>query len=239
MKEHGVPDSRLTVIKKDTDNPKPGEYWLCQCECGNFISVKRENLIRKDRKGTRSCGCMHKEVINRFTQLHTHDLTNQRFGKLVALYRTDRIENGETFWMCQCDCGQLKEVKTNNLLQGRTQSCGCLSSVKEEYIAQQLLSAGYDFARQYTFSNCVGLSGRKLRFDFAVFINNKTILIEYQGEQHYNPNNPWYSTDNVMRDNIKRQFCQEHKIQLIELTKEDDLNNLIELIKERGDDLSD
>ena len=42
-----------------------------------------------------------------------------------------------------------------------------------------------------------------------------------------------------MRDNIKRQFCQKHKIQLIELTKEDDLNNLIELIKERGNDLSD
>lgn len=26
MKEHGVPESRLTVIKKDLDNPKPGEY---------------------------------------------------------------------------------------------------------------------------------------------------------------------------------------------------------------------
>lgn len=52
------------------------------------------------------------------------DLTNQRFGMLIALKRV-QSKNGHTYWLCQCDCGNQKEIQTSHLTCGTVQSCGC------------------------------------------------------------------------------------------------------------------
>ena len=57
------------------------------------------------------------------------DLTGQRFGKLVALKKAPS-RSGKTYWLCQCDCGNQKEIQTNHLVEGSIQSCGCLSAAK-------------------------------------------------------------------------------------------------------------
>lgn len=53
------------------------------------------------------------------------DLTGQRFGRLVA---TERVftDSQRTTWLCRCDCGNQKTVRTSDLRNGHTQSCGCL-----------------------------------------------------------------------------------------------------------------
>lgn len=60
------------------------------------------------------------------------DLTNQRFGKLIALTPTHK--NGKTAWHCRCDCGNETNVFTFCLKNGNTSSCGCGQSnqVKNE-----------------------------------------------------------------------------------------------------------
>lgn len=52
------------------------------------------------------------------------DLTNQRFGKLLALEKAPS-RSGKTYWKCRCDCGTIKEVQTGHLKSGAIQSCGC------------------------------------------------------------------------------------------------------------------
>ena len=52
------------------------------------------------------------------------DLTGQQFGKLTVLHRGERLGGGAT-WVCQCDCGQKVVVRSDNLRNGRTKSCGC------------------------------------------------------------------------------------------------------------------
>ena len=59
------------------------------------------------------------------------DLTNQRFGKLIALYSTHK--NGKTAWHCKCDCGNELDVFTFCLRNGNTSSCGC-EKIKNELI---------------------------------------------------------------------------------------------------------
>ena len=55
MKEHGVPDSRLTVIKRDTDSKDRLSKWICRCECGTVFSAYGTKI----RNGwTKSCGCL-------------------------------------------------------------------------------------------------------------------------------------------------------------------------------------
>lgn len=62
MKEHGVPNSRLTVIAEDKEyklqNNKKGIFWKCKCECGNIIIANGTYIRNGDRL---SCGCKHNE----------------------------------------------------------------------------------------------------------------------------------------------------------------------------------
>lgn len=37
------------------------------------------------------------------------NITGQRFGKLIALKKVDS-RKGNTYWLCQCDCGNQKEI---------------------------------------------------------------------------------------------------------------------------------
>lgn len=56
------------------------------------------------------------------------DLVGKRFGRLLVV-QFDRREDGETYWVCRCDCGNKKIVRGSNLTKKNgTMSCGCLSS---------------------------------------------------------------------------------------------------------------
>lgn len=82
--------------------------WRCRCDCGIERDVLSDTLIRGHRT---SCGCRGSK-----------DLTNQRFGSLIALYRI--TGNGKAKWHCRCDCGDEKDVFGEDLLRGNTTSCG-------------------------------------------------------------------------------------------------------------------
>ena len=57
-------------------------------------------------------------------------LKGQRFGRLVVLddyYKLEEYDNSHHAWCkCKCDCGNEVDVKANRLIQGATNSCGCL-----------------------------------------------------------------------------------------------------------------
>lgn len=58
----------------------------------------------------------------------TRDLTNIRFGMLIALGAVGKTERGKYIWECLCDCGRRSEKTSNNLIQGSVRSCGCASA---------------------------------------------------------------------------------------------------------------
>lgn len=59
------------------------------------------------------------------------DLTNKRFGKLIANTDIGYIGNNpHRVWSCVCDCGNLVNVAGSNLRSGITSSCGCLQREK-------------------------------------------------------------------------------------------------------------
>ena len=70
MKEHGVPDSLLTVLY-EVRNEKGQLYWHCQCECGKEIDLPGGKI----RSGnTKSCGCLGTLA---------RQLENQRRGHII------------------------------------------------------------------------------------------------------------------------------------------------------------
>lgn len=55
----GLRVGKLVVIKDSGQRTDHGEIlWLCQCDCGNQTLVKTSHLVRKNRDGTSSCGCL-------------------------------------------------------------------------------------------------------------------------------------------------------------------------------------
>lgn len=53
------------------------------------------------------------------------NLTDQRFGRLVAIQPAARRTSGRTAWDCICDCGTFKSVDSRSMIRGTTLSCGC------------------------------------------------------------------------------------------------------------------
>ena len=57
------------------------------------------------------------------------NLTGKIFGRLKVIERDDTKPQGHgksAYWICQCDCGNLKTVRTDKLRNGEISSCGCL-----------------------------------------------------------------------------------------------------------------
>lgn len=198
---------RLTVLKRA---PRPegvkgnDAYWLCQCDCGNTTIVMGKSL--KNGK-TKSCGCYRHDK-------NIRDLIGQRFGKLVVLESAGLNKEGRQLWKCQCDCGNIHITTSKNLQTGACKSCGCLTSTGEMEIESILQKSNINYSKQYFFKDLKSQKGGLLKFDFAIFINNKlSHLIEFQGEQHYNVNS--FFDQPKENDKLKIEYCKEHNIPLI------------------------
>lgn len=199
---------RLTVIDRISkpQGIKGGDaYWVCKCECGNFVSVMGKSL--KNGK-TKSCGCYRHDKL-------VKDLKGQRFGNLLVIAPAGISKDGHQLWRCQCKCGNSHITTGHNLQDGSCQSCGCLTSVGEMEIEQILQENNINYSKQYSFPDLRGERGGLLRFDFAIFENNQLkLLVEFQGEQHYDYSSSFY--DKPQDSDIKKQeYCKKHNIPLI------------------------
>lgn len=106
MKEHGVEDSKLFVIKRIENRITSGGYkihqWLCRCECGKELIVDSKSL----RNGnTKSCGCIRAKylnskrkefnkytIVNDTVQIHISK-DNQDFITLISIEDLEKVKN--------------------------------------------------------------------------------------------------------------------------------------------------
>lgn len=62
------------------------------------------------------------------------DISNIKFNKLQPLFRVngDFVKDKNSYWLCQCDCGNQIIEKATELRYGKIHSCGCY---KKEYLS--------------------------------------------------------------------------------------------------------
>ena len=60
------------------------------------------------------------------------DLTGQKFGRLTAVEFSHKNKSRKTYWLWQCDCGNIIVARTDCVKNGSTQSCGCLKKEQDE-----------------------------------------------------------------------------------------------------------
>lgn len=126
-------------------------------------------------------------------------------------------------WLCKCGCCENEFIALPaKVMNGHITSCGCRKrSSREEFIRNILSKNNIPFLEQYRFSDCK--YKYSLPFDFAILDKNKTpsLLIEYDGKQHYHPIPFWNGEDGLeitrTRDDIKDTYCIDNDILLLRL----------------------
>lgn len=79
------------------------------------------------------------------------DLKGQKFGRLTVIEDTGKRYRSRIIWRCQCNCGNLHEVASNDLTTGHIKSCGCLAKeVKKKCLFKHGGASGEKKSRLYT-----------------------------------------------------------------------------------------
>ena len=87
----------------------------CKCDCGGEIETKLYMLYRGSVK---NCGCKteYDNGIKKYIGQKYHNLTIEDYIGSV---------NKRRVFKCRCDCGNVIEANSNQLIQGIKQDCGC------------------------------------------------------------------------------------------------------------------
>ena len=212
---------KLTVVEMLYNYKNNETYCKCNCDCGSQVITRANSLVTGN---TSSCGC-----------IHSPSLLGNRYGRLTV---AEEVENDtpQRLWRCDCDCGGEVIVRSYALTSGHTQSCGCLRSESvslfEVFIADILRDNLVSYYTEYTFEDCKGVGNKKLRFDF--YLPDYNTLIEYDGMQHFKPieyfGGEKHFNTQKQNDEIKNQYCESHKINLIRIPytlSKDEVENII------------
>jgi hypothetical protein len=150
----GMKFGRLTVLYRDENNKEGRATWMCECSCENktLKLVTGKQLLNGSIV---SCGCKKKE--------RKRNLINQIFGRWTVIERDNNSKKSK--WICKCSCelNTIRSVDECNLINGSSQSCGCLNRK-----ISSLRS-----------NNPIGLKFNRLTVKYKYGVNDKGISLWY------------------------------------------------------------
>ena len=65
----------------------------------------------------------------------TKSLVGRKYGKLLVLAETNKLEARYKVWECRCECGKITFVNTKKLKRGTITNCGCIPKNKDRSLA--------------------------------------------------------------------------------------------------------
>lgn len=183
---------------------------------GNVWNSKFNNI--KNGKGCPVCS-----KVKRIKKIDEVNLwLNQNNRNIRCIEYCGNVINLSLF---KCEiCNKSWNSTFNNIKNGN--SCPYCAASKGECLITNILDFNnIEYKSQYWFPDCRSIL--PLPFDFALFDNGKILgVCEYQGIQHYEPidfANKGYEwalesfNKNQERDNIKRIYCKNNEIPLLEI----------------------
>lgn len=217
----------LTIISRNDEYKKLNNikskagYYLCQCKCGNYKTVRITALTSGEVK---SCGCLKKQLEK--TQLvhgfNLYNLIGQQFGNLKVIQKSNVIKD-QAYWICQCQCGNKVTVRSSSLRNGHTTSCGCKKMSKnEKQIASILHKNNIIFLYDKPYFPDLKLSNNTIgRYDFILFQNEQPYrIIQYDGQQHIK-DAVFFGKNKLQEiqanDLLKNNYAKQHNIPLVRI----------------------
>ena len=202
-------------------------------KCGNILDINPMHFLHS---GTRCRHCSYK--ASGIRRRHTtedvrekiRDVSDNKY-ELMSEYRT----SNEKIRIKHIECGHVFEMKYRFFVNMGQRCPKCRISKGEEKIKNWLKTNNLKFKQEKRFSDCK--SERPLPFDFQVFMKDKFVLIEYDGEQHFEERFSFSNKkdkDSLLniqkRDNIKNVFCENNNIALLRISyyEYDDVEKILD-----------
>ena len=57
--------------------------------------------------------------------MNVKNLCGKRFNHLLAIEKLEKFDGKKTFYKCECDCGNIKIIRADQLQRNTNKSCGC------------------------------------------------------------------------------------------------------------------
>ena len=145
---------KLAVVKIARRDHFQRPIALCRCECGRECYFPLASLRQGDIKGCEKCVRGSRREA---------DLIGQKFGRLTVIKSAETRSCRRKFWLCLCECGRLKEVWHQRLIEADILSCGC---TKQPRIKRNGMLASY-----------FGVSRKRTGWISRIRHNGKTIYL--------------------------------------------------------------
>lgn len=207
-------ESRGLRLVSEYKNAKTPVLYIAKCghECSRVIQTIREGL------GDFCAACKREHLGNRSRK--TLEEIQLEFKRRGCTYISG-YKNAYSTVRYIASCGHENSCTLHNFLHGQSMVCAtCAQKLWQgEELVYDLLKQGYPnytVIRQYKIYK--PNSGHPLRFDF--YIPELSLMIEYNGLQHYG-RDKWFSTSdeklrNLQRnDNFKKEFCKKNDMHLL------------------------
>lgn len=149
-------------------------------------------------------------------QVMTIEEGQEKINKLFnGEYKLLQFKSYHSQALFQHKCGFIWHERYDGFLLSRgCPKCYKIKSKGEQYIEQWLKNNGINYICQY------GLNPPFKRYKFDFFLPDYNLAIEYQGEQHYKDKSKiWEGLEKVQkRDAIKKEYCLNNNIELLEIS---------------------
>lgn len=106
---------------------------IAKCDCGNIIEAKKYNIIDGQKKRCNDKNCPYKS--KRTHKKVNINIIGEKFNALTVLEEFSvKDEKGKNIkkLRCQCNCGNIIDLRKSNVINGHTKSCGCLNKNKHK-----------------------------------------------------------------------------------------------------------
>lgn len=206
--------------------------------CNNIFERRYGAYLSSLKKGEGIDSC--KKCINdKITKIKKRSI-GDKFPELIVEWHPTKNGNKTPFdysygssklvwWLGECGHEWQTTVGTRTIDKKNCPYCN--GNKCEGRIKLFLDKNNISNEQQYTFKNLLSEEGYPLKFDFAVFKENKLYcLIEYDGESHYVP---VYGEEKLAikkyRDELKNSYCKENNIKLIRIPfwKRDNIEKIL------------
>ena len=190
--------------------------------CNEKWITSWRNISRK--RGCPFCASIKVGKKNNFGIIFPELLTEWDFKKnIINPYKIMPYSTKRIFWICE-KCKNCWDTKLySRTFSSNGSNCPKCSSSKGEIQVEKFLNKNnFSYLREYKFENCK--YKKPLQFDF--YIPNIKTALEYQGEQHFKivsfgekdkQKSKKLFDQLLIRDDIKREYCVNNNIRLLEI----------------------
>jgi hypothetical protein len=185
--------------------------------CGEFFKTSVHSLVTDDYNCPYCSGrrvgisnCLHTKRPDLCEEFNI--LKNKKYSTKSLYYRSTK----NIWWKCKV-CEHEWKTSPNNRVRLHSGCPGCSSSNMERAIKHILIENNINHEAQKTFKGCK--NKQALYFDFYIPLYN--LAIEANGKQHYQAVD-FFGGQSVFeeqkkKDQIKRDYCKNNNIKLIEI----------------------